>query len=362
MAFVKGGGSRLFFDMTAVGLATDMSDLGLTLNGNNIELPFTTESFNPVGEFVNSNAIAGGRSRGIGCLGNPAGDGSLDTELSFENMIYLMYSALGRYKEVTDDIIDRPIVFPTSDELPTYDVYIQHGAADYSLEYKFANQKVNNFRMTLASNSILTASIDMVGTAQSKTARTTADDVDLSSTYMCPASISGITADETIATIGDETFDVSGDLNLLDALSSLDLTIANNIDTDTNKLDASGRMGTIPGELSVTGSMELVLTTDIQSNVDSLDIGDHWDAVYIHLAQPDDSPTIDYYLHLRNMYFTSVLHNIDGRGKVTVSLDFQCAYDTSKTGASGALADMQKHPIVLFGSEVPSGNIVAIGS
>lgn len=357
MAFVKGGGSRLFFDMTALGKDGDVT----SLNGNNIELPFTTESFNPVGEFVSSNAIAGGRSRGIGCLGNPAGDGSLDTELSFENMLYLMYSALGRYTEVTDTVA-RPIVFPTSDELPTYDVYIQHGAADYSLEYKFANQKVNNFRITLASNSILTASIDMVGTGQSKTARTTAEDVGLNSTYMCPASISGITVDEIVDPLSGETFDASGDLNLLDALSGLDLTIANNIDTDTNKLDASGRMGTIPGELSVTGSMDLVLTTDIKSNVESLDIGDHWDAVYIHLAQPDDSPTIDYYLHLRNMYFTSVSHNIDGRGKVTVSLDFQCAYDTSKTGASGALADMQKHPIVLFGSEVPSGNIVAIGS
>lgn len=343
MAFVKGGGSRLFFDMTALG-----SDTAGTINGDGIELPFTTESFNPVGEFVSSNAIAGGRSRGIGCIGNKAGDGSLDTEISIENFLYLMYSALGTYKEVTDTT-DFPVVYPSINALPTYDVYIQHGATDYTLQYKFLNQKVNNFRMTLASNSILTASIDMVGTSQEKLGSIVEPDVALSSTYVCPAKLTnaGYTPSVTKAT---EAFNDTG-TDMLGALSSFDLTIANNIDTDTNKLDASGRMGTIAGELSVTGSMDFILNDTIQSDLESLDIGSRWDAVYLTLDNA--SPDITYYLHLRNMYFTSVTHNIDSRGKLTVSVDFQCANDSTMNtdGTSDAkITGLQNEPIILISS------------
>jgi len=83
--FIKGGGSILAFRLSAAGAnsvpgSTEVADIT-----TKYELPFTTESFNPVGEFISSNAIAGGRSRGIGCIGNKAGDGSFDTEITIGN-------------------------------------------------------------------------------------------------------------------------------------------------------------------------------------------------------------------------------------------------------------------------------------
>ena len=56
--FIKGGGSTVYLTLIEDAEGNELDPVVT------IELPFTTEAFNPVGEFINSNAIAGGRSRG----------------------------------------------------------------------------------------------------------------------------------------------------------------------------------------------------------------------------------------------------------------------------------------------------------
>ena len=90
--FIKGGGSKLAFRLSAAGVNGVSGGTEVADTTTKYELPFTTEAFNPTGEFINSNAITGGRSRGIGCVGNKAGDGSFDTEVTIGNLLWLMIS------------------------------------------------------------------------------------------------------------------------------------------------------------------------------------------------------------------------------------------------------------------------------
>lgn len=357
MDFIKGGGSRLVVALSALANGDDG-----TINDDYVELPFTTESFNPVGEFINSNAIAGGRSRGIGCIGNKAGDGSLDTEFSYQNMLYLFYSALGRYTAGTE-AASPWIVYPSSDDVPTYDVYIQHGSTAANT-YKYVNQKVNNFRITIDGSNMLTASIDMNGTtwtSESMPELTSGNSFQLDdgNDLFCPESIVAATFASSAPT--DETYDGMGEgdaKDILDSLNSIDITIANNIDTDTNKIDASGRMGVIPGEFSVTGSMDFTVVGDETGKIGKTDlmplnIGSNWHAVYLKLSDENGK---DFYIHLRHMYFTSVTHNIDDRGKITLSLDFQCAMSTSNDVTGDLTSDLAKHPILVFADSDEAAN------
>jgi len=320
--FIKGGGSSLFLNIIEDGAGNPI-DEG---NGYIAELPFTTESFNPVGEFISSNAIAGGRSRGIGCIGNKAGDGSFDTEVTKENFGIVFYSALGS--------ISGTDITPTVDDLPVYDVYVRHGSSN-DMIYKYESQRVNSLRLAFTSNGLLTASIDMAGltwSVHSGAVPTTSPQLLLSTanTILCPAALTGLTM---------------GGLGIMDFATGLEFTIANNLDTDTNALDASGRLSVITGELAVTGSLTLLVPSDDETGVFaqlvSLDIGDELGDIVIGILSDADA------ISLQNVYVTQPVHDITDRGKVAFRIDFQAVQDGTTPPMTVKLTTGMYNPVTM---------------
>lgn len=294
--FVKGGGSTVYLNL--------IEDAEGNSKNVTIELPFTTEAFNPVGEFINSNAIAGGRSRGIGCIGNKAGDGSFDVEITKENLAILFYAALGKFDTV---------ITPSDDDLPVYDIYIRHGI-DTNMIYKYESQRVNSMRFSFSSNAVLTASFDWAGFTWSKVASLPTATATLAdgNTVICPLAVADIELDST---------------SILNAITGLEVTISNGLDTDTNSLNAGGRLAVIPGEFSLTGSLTFLVPKSgaLYTQLVNLDIGDKIaNVLAIHLGS-DNSDTI----LLQNVYATQPTHDITGREKVSFRVDFQCVQGAS---------------------------------
>lgn len=398
--FLKGGGSKLGLRMDSPG-EYQISGYNASLDITKVyELPFTTESFNPTGEFINSNAIAGSRARGIGCIGNKAGDGSFDTEVTIGNFLYLMYAALGKVAAV-DSItpLGDIILVHSPDDLPSYDVYVKHGGTNETI-MKFEECTVNSLRMSFASNSLLTASIDWSGKRKAADSYTNGDAIAVGdiirgsdgNIYICDAAIAtyaaathlpitgisyadfwelglGTTYFEPFSSsqvficpirIGTEiTLENSAAgltaFNLLPFTTALELTINNGLDTDTNALDASGRLAILSGEFSVTGSITFLVpkhTSGVNAEQDSfnellagLDIGTLFGTelkIYLYKNEIDGvgDPTKEYYiLKLHNVYATQPAHDITDRGKIAYRVDFQAVTD------SDAADSFAKEPI-----------------
>ena len=395
--FLKGGGSKLGLRMDSAG-EYEVSGYTVSLDLSTVyELPFTTESFNPTGEFINSNAIAGSRARGIGCIGNKAGDGSFDTEVTIGNFLYLMYAALGKVAAVESaDPLGDIILVHSPDDLPSYDVYVKHGGTDETI-MKFEECTVSSLRMSFASNSLLTASIDWSGKRRAVDSYDTDDAVAIGdiirgsdgNIYTCfvgipafdsatntPSADSlhwelglGTTYFEPFSSeqvficpirIGTEILLENSDagltaFNLLPFTTALELTISNGLDTDTNSLDASGRLAILSGEFSVTGSITFLVpkhTSGVDTEQDSfnellaeLDIGTLFGtelSVYLYKDETDGVGNTDkeyYILKLHNVYATQPTHDITDRGKVAYRVDFQAVTD------SDAADSFAKEPI-----------------
>jgi hypothetical protein len=398
--FVKGGGSKLAIRMASPGeyLVTGFTPTVVT--DKIYELPFTTEAFNPSGEFINSNAIAGGRSRGIGCIGNRVGDGNFDTEVTIGNFLYLMYAALGKVAGLEDVSYGDYVLSHSPDAMPEYDVYIRHGATDESL-IKFEGAVVNTLRLSFSSNTFLTASIDWSGKKRAADSYVTEvdavakGDIIRGSTgdiYICKTAIAtyitethypedgtawsdswvkGFSGTDFTAFTSAQAFicpikigtsillSNSGSslssYNILPFTTALELTISNGLDTDTNALDASGRLAILSGELSITGSLTLLIpkhTSGTDVNLDnfnellaSLDVGDLLAgrlSVYLYKEEilgVGDQNKEFYELDLHNVYATQPVHDVTERGKVAYRVDFQCVTDPTRVAETLALLD-----------------------
>jgi len=366
--FIKGGGSILAFRLSAAGVnstgATETADLT-----TKYELPFTTEAFNPTGEFINSNAIAGGRSRGVGCVGNKAGDGSFDTEITIGNLLWLMYGVLGEvYDEeeigaLGSEIYVPGIIIPSEGDLPEFSIYIQHGATS-DMTYQFDNCVINSLRMSFSSNALLAASIDWSGTglnaAQTGVDFTASDFVAFSSNqvFVCPIKIgTAITHYNDVVWTG--LGGKSTSFNLMPYITGLELTISNNLDVDTNALNASGRLAILSGEFSVTGSLTVLVPDSSTASVDidtfyaflrDMDVGTYLGDIEVKIFKTMDSsvpPAGDtdyehYILTLGNLYTTQPVHDITDRSKISYRIDFQATADPS-----GSLSGRTVYPIQL---------------
>ncbi len=311
--FLKGGGSALYWRAVTDAAGDPVVD------GKYVQLPFTTESFNPGGEFINSNAIMGSRTRGHGDVGNIIGDGSLDTEISFENLFYVFAAALGNYDSGTPKRL-----LPSNDDLPAYDVFINHGGVMWS---QYESCKVNSLRASYESNAVFTVSIDMVGMkGENVVAPNMGDDeVPLGdgNHLVFPKALVG--SNTIFMSFGNATT-----LNVRDYITALEFTINNNNDVDTDALDAQGRLAIIPGEFTVTGSMELLVPTTgtLFDELKAAKIGTNWKSLEIKMASTSPSYAID--IFLQHIYLTDVNHDVADFGKVPFSIDFTCVRDASE--------------------------------
>ena len=137
------------------------------------------------------------------------------------------------------------------------------------MTYQFDNCVINTFRMSFSSNALLSASIDWAGKRQNPDGTgvdfTSSNFVSFDSTqvFICPlrlgTAITHYNGDLWAAPL-------STSFNLMPYATALELTISNNLDTDTNALNASGRLAILSGELSVTGSL-----TVLMPNADAVD-------------------------------------------------------------------------------------------
>ena len=366
--FIKGGGSILAFRLSAVGVDSTGADSETADTTTKYELPFITEAFNPTGEFISSNAIAGGRSRGIGCIGNKAGDGSFDTEVTIGNFLWLMYGALGEVNDVEgigtgSSLLVPGKIIPSSGKLPEFSIYIRHGStADMS--YQFDNCVINSFRMAFSSNALLTASIDWAGKNQNPDGTgvdfTASNFVAYSSdqVLICPIRIgTDITHYNDVIWTG--VGGLSTSFNLLPYTTGLEVTINNNLDTDTNALNASGRLAIMSGELSVTGSITLLMPDSTTTDVDidefykflrNMDVGTYLGDIEVKIFKTMDSASpaegdtdYEYYiLTLGNLYTTQPVHDITDRGKLVYRIDFQATADPADV-----LSGKTEYPIQL---------------
>jgi hypothetical protein len=366
---IKGGGSILAFRLSAAGVNSVSGGTESVDTTTKYELPFTTESFNPTGEFINSNAIAGGRSRGIGCIGNRAGDGSFDTEVTIGNFLWLMYGALGEVIEHEEigalgaEINVPGKIIPSDGDLPEFSIYIQHGSSS-DMSYQFDNCVINSLRMAFSSNALLSASIDWSGknlnTDQTGEDFTALNFVTYSASQVpiCPIRIgTAITHYNDVIWTG--LGGLSTSFNFMPYITGIEFTISNNLDTDTNALNASGRLAILSGEFSVTGSLTLLMPDSSTSDLDidalyaflrDMDVGTYFGDIEIKIFKTMDTTDPEqgdtdyehYVLTLGNLYTTQPVHDIADRGKVAYRIDFQATADPS-----GSLSGRTVYPIHL---------------
>jgi len=306
--FVIGGGSKVILQQET---------------GTKYVVPFTSESVNPSAEFINSNAIVSNRAKGIGQKGNVAGDGNFDFEFSHKYLPYYFLGVLGA-KDAS-----KPVIYPSPDYLFDYNVFVEHGSAA-SLRMEARRVKFNSLRVSFASDGVMSGTVDFAGLKYVNASGTLSGTTAFadSANFIFPQKLAAI---NKIITESDpiETTDWDAGIDMIPYLNSIEFTIANNLSTDLNKLDASGRMAVTGGEFAVTGTIEIVLDDEDTLGIGAADIGTNWKAIAIKVA--DSSGSTYHYIVLRNIYFTSLTHDISDRGAITISADFQCVYNASDT-------------------------------
>jgi len=284
------------------------------------ELPFTSESLNPSGAFVNSNSLSSSRIKGVGEAGNKAADGNFDTELDFIAIPWLFYTVLGKMDLAKTTTYNVKITRSNS-FLPVFNVFVSHGG---SLNTVFKNCKANSLRFSMASDAIAGITLDVIGMQYLTGSYPSSLSRDLGSvtpSFIFPGKFS----DTSLITINYASDDVS--ISIGDYLSSLEFTISNNLGTDLYKIAGDQRIAVPEGEFAISGTIEFlipigdvvgdnhVLVKDIFL---SLDVGSLIpELLLIYTALPKIFRII-----MNNLQVTGVSHDISDRGILKLSVDF----------------------------------------
>jgi len=231
--------------------------------------------------------------------------------LSFHDLPYLLAGALGSVTYDFSSTLEGTIT-PNASELPVYDVVVRHGAGT-SMPITFIDTQINSLKMSLVSNAVLTATVDLVGIDYSLTDAVTGEQAMDTSILMYPSVLSSLKV---------------GAIDLLTEVVSFDFTIANNISTDLSRLDGAGRIALIPGELNITGSFEAILSGDDPLTLKTADVGTELgniEVIFQHPTDADDYIKLTFY----NVYITSISHDVNDRGVVRVNVEFGAFKDAS---------------------------------
>ncbi len=341
MPFLSGGASKILIAKAG--------------DSNYIGFPFISESFNPGGTFISSNAILGDRVRGIGSFSG-ASASAPNTRL----------------------------ILPNNSSIPAYDIVIQHGSGSGGKYiYKFENSYANSFRFSVNGGAPLAATVDWIGMSWSALPSTPATATEINkNVVLFPSKLTGL------------VWKATSDVDLLNYATTVEFTINNNVAADNYKLDASGRFAVVPGEFSLTGSLEIITPdasdTIVTGILQGKDIGDNIPDVWITYSDIDrtesatsdgsgvitlntlDAETVykvvdatdgvteytitatDYAantitisapstnvivygkasitIKLQNLYITAISHDVNDRGNIVHRLDFQAALDPSRSG------------------------------
>ena len=123
--FLKGAGSKVKVACSAV----YSSGYSAPTDTDGYIMPFTSESFNPTGETVSSNAIVGGRTVLDQEVLNTVMDGNFDVELAYENWDYILFMVTGASPLTETDLAgfegtgETDGAVAPANHLPKYDVW-----------------------------------------------------------------------------------------------------------------------------------------------------------------------------------------------------------------------------------------------
>jgi len=310
MAFIQGANSKVVIQRVG--------------GSKKIQLPITSEALNPGGTFTNSNAIFGSRVRGIGAKVNPTADGSTDIELWMGVVPMIFYGALGSLTSDGDGSTDPIIhtVTPSATGIPAFDIFVRH-YTDTGYQYKISGAVMNSLRVSLATDTPWSGTIDWIGLSWAE------DSTDLSTLdYDIESESVDIIFQPHLKTF------TMGSVDMLNYTTSLEFTIANNIEADRFKLDGSGRFAVLPGDLEITGTLTVIMpesTDSLGSTLKSLDVGDTLNTITIEYANTDEGQSADdsVKIELQNIYVTGLAHDVTSRGAIEFRIDFMCVKDGS---------------------------------
>jgi len=310
MAFIQGANSKVVIKRSG--------------GSKMIQLPITSEALNPGGTLANSNAIFGSRVRGIGAKINPTADGSTDIELWMGIVPMIFYGALGSHTSSgngTDSAIVHTIT-PSADGVPAFEIFVRH-YTDTGYQYKITDAVMNSLRVSLATDAPWSGTIDWIGISWA------ADNTDLSSPdYDIESESVDILFSSHLTTF------TMGSIDMTNYTTSLEFTIANNIEADRFKLDGSGRFAVLPGDLEITGTLTVIMpesSDSLGSTLKSLDIGSTLNKITVKYASVDEgqSAADEVQIDLQNIYVTGLAHDVNSRGAIEFRIDFMCVKDGS---------------------------------
>jgi len=137
---------------------------GTRTNANGQKLFFTTESLKANRQTFDSQTITGDRERMKPVRGNVNVSGQIALEVSPENMLLMLYYAIGTWT-TTGTAAPYTHTFTTGSKLPSFQAEVNFGAdAPTGQQYHlFTGLKVNTFSLQVPNNGNITASFDCIG-------------------------------------------------------------------------------------------------------------------------------------------------------------------------------------------------------
>jgi hypothetical protein len=192
--------------------------------------------------------------------------------------------------------------------LPTYDVYVNNTGAE-AYTYKYTGVKAGQLALNLTNNAVPKVTLTLAGIDRENGSKITpnvhADDNK-------PFFVKQI----TIKSINGTT------VTTLPDLTSLDLTINNNFDTDTTVLDGTGkRKDIIEQKLDITGTINALYTSDSTGSADTFkSLYKSGDTIGIEVVISNGDKSVD--ITIPHVYIKEYSDNVGGAGKIPLNISF----------------------------------------
>lgn len=271
-------------------------------------LPVKSESINYKMNPIKSEALL--KTRGVKAMavGTEGAEGGLELEAYPSSTGLLFYLALGTAvakdpDETANSGDEYSKIAPigVNDELPSATIQVDHAGK----KMLYTGMKVNNLKFSGAVGSIPTINLDFIGVDETVGGGTegTLTAVDAEPFYF---------KDLKIYT---DKFTTSTDM-----YSSIELSIANNLDDKDYRLNGTGKRKTIAANaLSITGSLDILFDSSTVTgeygkfkSFSDVKIG-------IELAKGTDKISI----YLPRVKFTEMTHDISGPDKIVLKANFE---------------------------------------
>ncbi|SHE48137.1 hypothetical protein SAMN02745164_00514 [Marinitoga hydrogenitolerans DSM 16785] len=279
------------------------------------KLPFKSESINHKIETAKSEALLGIRGTKSLVPTKEGAEGSLELEA------YPTASGLAFYLALGKSVLMDPDSTPSSGDeytkitpidltadIPSATVQVDH----FGQKMKYLGMKVNSLKFSGAVGSIPSISLDLVGKEEVIGAATqgTIVDVDPQPFFF-----------KELILYTDEF------VTPTDLYSSIELNIANNLDTDDYRLDGTGKRKTLEaGNLEITGSLDIIFDASVISG-EYTKFKNFQDAQLGIKLEKTTGEKLEIFLPRVN--FSEMTHDISGAEKIMIKANFTALIPTS---------------------------------